>query len=150
MVLATGHQVRCIHWVQVAIFNKGIGFLSGIKSLHWIYFVKNTYNQVYGWCFKYPKILTVKDIAIDNHELPQLAKMYLKNVLRPVFKTRHQDAHADLKTLTDSSFCRRIFKVLKTSILDVLQPKFNAPFKTSFHVAITTTTEASSKRWYNG
>ena len=27
IVLATGHQVRCILWVQVAIFNKGIGFL---------------------------------------------------------------------------------------------------------------------------
>ena len=25
-VLATNHQVRCILWVQMAIFNKGIGF----------------------------------------------------------------------------------------------------------------------------
>ena len=26
VVLATGHQVRCLLWVQVAIFNKEIGF----------------------------------------------------------------------------------------------------------------------------
>ena len=31
MVLATGHQVRCILWVQVAIFNKRIGFLGELK-----------------------------------------------------------------------------------------------------------------------
>ena len=54
-VLATGHQVRCILWVQVAIFNNGIGFYVDENSLHWIYFVKNTYNQIYVWCCEYAK-----------------------------------------------------------------------------------------------
>ena len=49
VLLATGHQVRCIFRVQVGIFNKGIGFLWGLKALNWIYFVKNTHNQVYVW-----------------------------------------------------------------------------------------------------
>ena len=43
-----------------------------------------------------------------------------------------------------------MFKVLKTSILDVLQAKFNAPIKTSIQVVLNTTTEVSSKRCYDG
>ena len=31
LVLATGHQVRCMLWVQMATFNEGIGFLCGLK-----------------------------------------------------------------------------------------------------------------------
>ena len=31
IVLASHHQVRCIPWVQMGIFNKEIGFLCGIK-----------------------------------------------------------------------------------------------------------------------
>ena len=51
---ASGHQVRCIPWVQMGTFNKEIGFLCGLKkSLRWIYFVRNTYNRVYIWCCKY-------------------------------------------------------------------------------------------------
>ena len=33
IVLATGHQVRCILVEQMAIFNKGIGFVYGLKLL---------------------------------------------------------------------------------------------------------------------
>ena len=58
-------------------------------------------------------------------------KCNLKTSLRPGFKTGLQDGYEDLKTLTDLSFWRRIFKAIKTSNLDVLQPKFNAPVKTS-------------------
>ena len=36
---------------------------------------------------------------------------------------------------------------LQTSILDILQPKFNAPFKISIQVVLNTTTVGSSKRW---
>ena len=49
IVPASGHQVRCIPWVQMGTFNKEIGFLCGLKFLHWIYFVGNTYNRVYIW-----------------------------------------------------------------------------------------------------
>ena len=31
IVLASGHQVRCIPWVQMGTFNKEIGFLCGLK-----------------------------------------------------------------------------------------------------------------------
>ena len=44
-------------------------------------------------------------------------KCTLKTSWRPVFKTDLQDGYEDLKTLTDPSFWRRIFKVPKTSIL---------------------------------
>ena len=53
IVPASGHQVRCIPWVQMGTFNKEIGFLCGLNSLHWIYFVGNSYNRVYIWCCKY-------------------------------------------------------------------------------------------------
>ena len=31
IVPASGHQVRCIPWVQMGAFNKAIGFLCGLK-----------------------------------------------------------------------------------------------------------------------
>ena len=31
IVPATGHQVRCIPWMQMGTFNKEIGFLCGLK-----------------------------------------------------------------------------------------------------------------------
>ena len=71
--------------------------------------------------------------------------MYLEDV----FKTGLKDVYEDLITLTDPSFWRCVFKGLKTSILDVLQPKFT-PFKTSIQVMLNTITVGSSKRWYNG
>ena len=82
--------------------------------------------------------------------LPIGHKFTLKTFWRPVFKTGLQDGYEDLKKLTDPSCWRRIFKVPKTSILDVLQPKFNAPFKTSIQVVLNTTKVRSSKRWCNG
>ena len=33
IVSAAGHQVCCVLWEQMAIFNKGIGFSSGLKVL---------------------------------------------------------------------------------------------------------------------
>ena len=63
---------------------------------------------------------------LTNH--PSGHKCTLKTTRRPVFKTGLQDGYEDLKTLSDPSFWRCIFKVFKTIIPDVLQPKFNAPF----------------------
>ena len=53
IVPASGHQVRCIPWVQMGTFNKEIGLFCRLNSLHWIYFVGNTYNRVYIWYCKY-------------------------------------------------------------------------------------------------
>ena len=53
IVPASGHQVRCIPWVQMGTFDKEIGFYVDQNSLHWLYFVGNTYNWVYIWCCKY-------------------------------------------------------------------------------------------------
>ena len=42
------------------------------NSLHWIYFVENTYNRVHIWCCKYismVKTATVKDVPINNDAL---------------------------------------------------------------------------------
>ena len=53
IVPASGHQVRCIPWVQMGTFNKEIGFLCGLKFFALKYFVGNTYNRVFIWCCKY-------------------------------------------------------------------------------------------------
>ena len=53
IVPASGHQVRCIPWVQLGTFNKDIGFLCGLKFFALNNFVGNTYNRVYIWCRKY-------------------------------------------------------------------------------------------------
>ena len=42
IVPTSGHQVRCIPWVQMGTFNKEIGFLCRLK-----------FNRVYIWCCKY-------------------------------------------------------------------------------------------------
>ena len=48
VVLVTGHQVRCILWKQMAIFNKGIDILCGLKLFY---------------------KATVKNMQINNYEL---------------------------------------------------------------------------------
>ena len=42
IVPASGHQVRCIPWVQMGTFNKEIGFLCGLK-----FFVLNIFCVEY-------------------------------------------------------------------------------------------------------
>ena len=79
----------------------------------------------------------------DTHPTPSGHKCIFEMPWRPVFKNGLQDGCEDLKTLTDTSFWKRIFKVLKTSNLNVLQPKFNAPSKTSIQVALKTTSVGS-------
>ena len=64
IVPASGHQVRCIPWVQMGTFNKEISFLCGLNSLHWIYFVGNTYNPA-----NMVKTATVKDVPINDDAL---------------------------------------------------------------------------------
>ena len=53
IVLASGHQVRCIPWVQMDTFNKEIGFLCGLKFFALNIFCANTYNRVHISCCKY-------------------------------------------------------------------------------------------------
>ena len=42
------------------------------NSLHWIYFVKNTYNQAYVCGCKYAKKIAVKDVPMNNYELQNM------------------------------------------------------------------------------
>ena len=72
IVPASGHQVRCIPWVQMGTFYKEIGFLCGLIFLHWIYFVGNTYNRVYIDAANMVKTATVKDVPINNDALLHL------------------------------------------------------------------------------
>ena len=53
IVPASGHQIRCIPWVQMGTFNKEIGSLSGLKFFALNIFCGNTYKRVYIWCCKY-------------------------------------------------------------------------------------------------
>ena len=61
---------------------------------------------------------------------PAGKKCILMTSWRPVLKTGLQDVYEDLKTLTNPSFWRRIFKVPKTSILVVFKLKLVSLFKT--------------------
>ena len=45
VVLNSSQQVRCMLWVHVATFNKGIAFLRGLKFFALNIFLKNTYIQ---------------------------------------------------------------------------------------------------------
>ena len=58
IVPASGHQVRCIPWVQMGTFNKEIGFLCGLK-----FFALNIF------CGEYLQTATVKDVPIKNGAL---------------------------------------------------------------------------------
>ena len=69
LLLASGNQVCCILWVQVAMFNKGVGFFYVKRNtLHWIYFVKNAYKYVYVDVANMLK-KTVNDVPMNNYEL---------------------------------------------------------------------------------
>ena len=69
MVVPTGHQVRCIHWVPVAIFNQEIGFLCRTQ-----FFALNKFCGILTTISMFDdanmfKKLTIKDASINNHEL---------------------------------------------------------------------------------
>ena len=66
---STGHQVRCILWEQMAIFNKRIGFFMWIKNLCveyilWSILTVKSMFDVANMLKKY----TVKDVPVNNYE----------------------------------------------------------------------------------
>ena len=62
-VLATGHQVPCILWVQMVLFNKGIGFLCGLKFFGLNMFCEEYLQQSLCLMLQICLKLTVKDCA---------------------------------------------------------------------------------------
>ena len=66
IVPASGHQVRCIPWVQMGTFNKEIGFLCGLKILCTEYIlwgvptIESTFDVA-----NMVKTATVKDVPIN-------------------------------------------------------------------------------------
>ena len=116
---------------------------------------KRLSKQSWGWWFETPSrpLWRHCNAHDQGHVLfeikyTQRAKMYLEDVLKTSLQDRSSRRVWRLKN--DPSFWKRIFKVLKVNILDVLQPKFNAHLKTSIQVVLKTTTVGSSKRWYDG
>ena len=89
IVPASGHQVRCIPWVQMGTFNKEIGFLLVSK-----FFALNIFCGEYlqarlhlilqiWW-----KNATVKDVPINNYVLLNIQScklMFGKMVSAPIF-----------------------------------------------------------------
>ena len=81
VVLPAGQQVRCILWVQGAIYNKGIGFLCGLKFF--------ALNILIIFCGEYLiiksmfevaimlKRWTVKDVPINNYELKKYTGLFI-------------------------------------------------------------------------
>ena len=74
IVPASGHQVRCIPWVQMVTFNKGIGFLCGLKffalnhSIEYILWGIPTIKSSFDVA-NMVKTATVKDVPINNDVL---------------------------------------------------------------------------------
>ena len=70
IVPASGHQVRCIPWVQNGTFNKVIGFLCGLKKFCIEYIlwriptIKSTFDVA-----NMVKTASVKDVPINNDAL---------------------------------------------------------------------------------
>ena len=70
IVPASGHQVRCIPWVQMGTFNKEIGFLCGLKFFALNIFcgeiptIESTFDVA-----NTVKTATVKDVPINNDVL---------------------------------------------------------------------------------
>ena len=70
IVPASGHQVRCIPWVQMGTFNKEIGFLCGLK-----FFALNIFcgeylqSSLYFMLQNIVKTATGKDVPINNDAL---------------------------------------------------------------------------------
>ena len=78
IALASGHQVRCIPWVQMGIFNKEIGFLGGLKPT-----IKSTFDVA-----NIVKTATVRDVPINNDALltyRPVKLMFGKMVSGPLF-----------------------------------------------------------------
>ena len=69
IVPASGHQVRCIPWVQMGTFNKEIGFLCGLK-----FFALNMFCGEYLQSSTFDVVNMVKtaivtDVPINNNAL---------------------------------------------------------------------------------
>ena len=70
IVPASGHQVRCIPWVQMGTFNKEIGILCGLK-----FFALNIFcgeylqSSLHLMLQIWWKTATVKDVPIKNNAL---------------------------------------------------------------------------------
>ena len=70
IVPASGHQVRCIPWVQMSTFNKEIGLLCGLR-----FFALNLFCGEYLQLSLHfgvanmVKTATVKDVPINNDAL---------------------------------------------------------------------------------
>ena len=70
IVPASGHQVRCIPWVQMGTFNKEIGFLCGSKffALNTFLWGMPTIESTFDVA-NMVKTATVKDVPINNNAL---------------------------------------------------------------------------------
>ena len=69
IVPASGHQVRCIPWVQVSTFNKEIGFLCGLKFFALSIFYGEYLQLSLFDVANMVETATVKDVPINNDAL---------------------------------------------------------------------------------
>ena len=69
IVPASGHQVRCIPWVQMGTFNKEIGFLFGLKFFALDIFCGEYLQSSTFDVANMVKTATVKDVSINNDAL---------------------------------------------------------------------------------
>ena len=68
IVPASGHQVRCIPWVQMGTFNKEIGLLCGLKFFALNIFCGEYLQSTFDVA-NMVKTATVKDVPINNDGL---------------------------------------------------------------------------------
>ena len=70
---ASGHQVRCIPWVQMGTFNKEIGFLCGLKFFALdIFCGEYLQSSLHSMLQNMAKTATVKDVPVNNDALQNI------------------------------------------------------------------------------
>ena len=69
IVPASGHQVRCIPWLQMGTYNKEIVFLCGLKFFALNIFCEEYLQSSLHLMLQIVKTATVKDVPINNDML---------------------------------------------------------------------------------
>ena len=72
IVLASGHQVHCIPWVQMGTFNKEISFLCGLKFFALNIFCGEYLQSSIFDVANMVKIATMKYVPKNNGVLPNI------------------------------------------------------------------------------
>ena len=121
---------------------KGLVFYVDWKSLRCIYFMKNTYIQVYVWCHKYIKKNTVKDAPVNNYEFLNLQASSFRVWVHPPLLP---NSSGKLLVLNSSPNIHQSSEHCQVILLDPLWTRFSKIWNTTIFIEEITLKIASVK-----